>query len=89
MLGSCPRDQGGKATEAKCAAASALRPLPQRIFDFRWRGGTPMISRRIRPPRTAASPDGRPLRPFQESPAMTSTCWFIAKRGNGLRTFRK
>jgi hypothetical protein len=40
-------------------------------------------------PRTAASPDGRPLRPFQESPAMTSTCWFIAKRGNGLRTFRK
>jgi hypothetical protein len=35
MLGSCPRHQAGKATEARC--------------DFRWRGGTPMISRRIRP----------------------------------------
>jgi hypothetical protein len=41
MLGSCPRDQAGKATEAKC--------------DFRWRGGTPMISR---PLRAAASPAG-------------------------------
>ena len=48
MLGSCPRDQAGKATEAKC--------------DFRWRGGTSMISRRIRPSRTAASPHARPLR---------------------------
>src|SRR6516165_789397 len=41
MLGSCPRDQDGKATEARC--------------DFRWRGGTLMISRRIRPSRTAAN----------------------------------
>src|SRR5271163_4232289 len=31
MLGSCPRDQAGKVTEARC--------------DFRWRGGTLMISR--------------------------------------------
>jgi hypothetical protein len=46
MLGSCPRDQAGKATEARC--------------DFRWRGGTLTISRWIRPSRTAASPDGRP-----------------------------
>jgi hypothetical protein len=41
MLGSCPRDQAGKATEARC--------------DFKWRGGTLMNSRRIRPSRTAAS----------------------------------
>ena len=43
-----PETPAGKATEAKC--------------DFRWRGGTLMISRLIRPSRTAASADGRPLR---------------------------
>jgi hypothetical protein len=57
MLGSCPRDQDGKATEARC--------------DFKWRGGTLMISRRIRPSRTAAS-----------FPAISSKCQFAA---NGMR----
>src|SRR6516225_4061255 len=57
MLGSCPRHQAGKATEARC--------------DFKWRGGTLMISRRIRPWYTAAS--------FAD---MSSKCQFAA---NGMR----
>ena len=49
MLGSCPRHQAGKATEARC--------------DFKWRGGTLTISRRICPSRITAS-----------FPAMSSLC---------------
>jgi hypothetical protein len=52
-LGSYPRHQAGKATDANS--------------DFRWRGGTQVIGRLIRPSRTAIS-----------FPAVTSTCQFIA-----------
>jgi hypothetical protein len=55
MLGSCPRDQTGQATEARC--------------DFGWRGGTLTIGRRIRPSRTAASP-GRPTPSFRLGQAL-------------------
>jgi len=55
----CASHQAGKAIEARC--------------DFRWRGGTLMITRRLRPSRTAA-----------RFPATTSKCQFAANGVRGL-----
>ena len=46
--------------------------------DSRWRGGTQISSRRIRPSSTAAS-----------FPAMTSACQFITKRARGLSPWKE
>jgi hypothetical protein len=56
------KTRGWRRRSARSGRARDTRPerRPRPTANFRWRGGTLISSRRIRPSRTAASPDGRP-----------------------------